>query len=226
MSRSQTAPTVTTVSEYAGQETVRVKATQLGNAYTDAQARRVVSEWQEFLAAGPSPIRELEFVSRTPRRLFEALGGQTQLHALNVKWGDYADLTPLIGMTELRTLYLRGASGVEDLTPLGGMVGVQDLQVEGLRRVHDLAPVGGMSGVTSLELGGDWMTPRTLHVASIGFLRQMPQLRQLLLHTLAVDDLDYSAILELPNLTSVRVMEVRGMRPSLADLRAQTPWSA
>jgi hypothetical protein len=218
-------PKVTRVSEYEGQAAVRIAATQLGTEYTAAQAKRVVTEWEAFFSAGPSPIRELEFVSRTPRRLFEALSGQTQLRSLNVKWGDFADLRPLTGMTELRTLRLRGASAVQDLRPLAGLVSVQDLQVEGLRRVSDLSPVGSMTGVTALELGGDWMTPRVLHVESFGFLRRMSQLRQLLLHTIAADDLDYTPILDLPNLTSVRVMETRGMRPSLAVLEAQTPWS-
>ena len=226
MNTPEATPTVTRVSEYEGQAAVRINATQLGTGYTDGQAKRVVKEWEEFFSAGTSPIRELEFVTRTPKRLFDALSGQTQLRLLNVKWGDYADLRPLTGMTQLRTLRLRGASAVQDLQPLAGLVSVQDLQVEGLRRVRDHSPVGSMTGVTALELGGNWMTPRVLHVWSFGFLREMPQLRRLLLHTIAADDLDYSTILDLPNLTSVRVMETRGMRPSLAVLKAQTPWSA
>ena len=59
-----------------GRGSVRVSATQLGTRYSAAAARRIVDEWVNFLAAGPSPIRELDFTSRTPRRLFEALGGQ------------------------------------------------------------------------------------------------------------------------------------------------------
>ena len=78
------------VSEYRG-AAVRVSATQLGTRYSAAAARRIVDEWVNFLAAGPSPIRELDFTSRTPRRLFEALGGQPQLRSLAVKWGDYSD---------------------------------------------------------------------------------------------------------------------------------------
>jgi hypothetical protein len=221
----EAAPKVTQVSEYEGQPAVRIAATQLGSAYTDAHAKRIVKEWVEFFAEGPSPIRELEFVSRTPRRLFEALRGQTQLRSLNVKWGDYEDLTPLTGMTQLRTLRLRGASAVQDLRPLAGFVGVEELQIEGLRRVRDLSPVASMTNVTALDLGGNWMTPRVAHVGSFGFLRKMPQLRELILHTIAADDLDYSAILDLPNLVSVRVMAVRGMRPSIAVLKAGTPWS-
>jgi hypothetical protein len=225
MIRPKTPPTVTQVSEYEGQSVVRVSATQLSGRYTDAQAKRVVKEWVEFFASGPSPIRELEFVTRTPKRLFESLRGQTQLRALNVKWGDYEDLTPLAGMTHLRTLRLRGASAVQDLQPLACLPGVEELQLEGLRRVRDLSPVANMTSVTALELGGNWMTPRVAHVESFGFLRKMPQLRELLLHTIAPDDLDYSAILDLPNLVSVRVMEVRGMRPSFAVLKSSTPWT-
>lgn len=83
-----------------------------------------------------------------------------------------------------------------------------------------------MNGVRDLELGGGGWSSRIAHVESLGFLRKMPQLRSLLLHTIAADDLDYEPVLALPNLTSVRVMEVRGMRPSIDVLKAGSPWSA
>lgn len=218
-------PKITRVDEYEGQSAVAIAATQLsGTGYTDSQARRIVKEWEEFFDAGPSSITDLQFLTRTPKRLFAALRGQTQLGSLKVKWGDYADLTVLTGMTVLKTLHLGGASAVEDLGPLSHMSTVQELSVEGLRRVSDLSPVAGMSSVSALELGGDWMSPRVAHVASFAFLRQMPQLRKLLLHTIAPDDLDYSPILELPNLEWVRAMQVSGMRPSFETLKANTPW--
>jgi hypothetical protein len=224
--RGRTNPrTITRLAEYWGEAQVVVEATQLGSDYSQSQARRIVDEWAEFFVSAPSPIRDLRFVSRTPKRLFEALRGQTQLEALAVKWGDYADLTPVAGMSHLRKLHLSGASAVEDLQPLGGLPCVEDLLLEGLRRIRDLSPIGDMSGVRNLELGGDWMTPRVVHVESFGFLRKMPQLRSLRLHSIAADDLDYAPVLELPNLTSVRVMEVRGMRPSIDVLKAETPWT-
>lgn len=216
---------ITTVAEYQGQSEVVISATQLGTDYSNSQARRVVKEWEDFFSSGPSPIRDLQFVTRTPKRLFEALRAQTQLRGLTVKWGDYEDLTALTGMTHLQKLHLRGASCVGDLHPLAALVGVQDLVLEGLSRVRDLSPLAGMTGVTDLEVGGNWMAPRDVRVESISFLRKMPQLRNLLLHTIRVDDLDYSAVLELPNLRSVRVMEVRGMRPSIDVLKSNTPWS-
>jgi hypothetical protein len=215
---------LTEVAEYQGESFVRVAATQLGTEYSAAAARRVVDDWVGFLSAGPSPIRELEFTTRTPRRLFEALAGQPQLRLLTVKWGDYSDLSPLTGLIELRHLALRGASGVHDLSPIGVLTYLESLAVEGFRQIPDLNPLASLQCLTSLELGGNWMTPRNAHVDSIEVLRQLPGLRRVHLHTLIVDDKNYSPLLALPNLTAVRFMKVRGMRPSFQELKARLPW--
>jgi hypothetical protein len=110
----------------------------------------------DYFSAGPSPIQELTFVTRTPKRLFEALRGQPQLKCLQLKWGDYEDLSALEGMQELRTLVLGGASSVRTLAPLARLHKVGTLSVDSLRHAHDLSPIGLMGGVTSLDLGGDW----------------------------------------------------------------------
>lgn len=220
-----TAQMITRVDEYAGEAEVVLLATQLEGRYSASQARRIVSEWVDFFSSGPSPIRDLRFVSRTPKRLFGALRGQTQLKALRLKWGDYEDLSALEDMHELRRLVLAGAASVRTLQPLASLHGVQTLSVDSLRYARDLSPIGAMASVTSLEVGGAWMSLRNAHVDSISFLRGMPQLRRLLLHTLIVDDLDYSPILDLPALDEVRVMRIRGMRPSYDELKAATPWS-
>ena len=69
------------------------------------------------------------------------------------------------------------------------------------------------------------MTPRIAHVDSISFLRQLPQLEGLLLHTIIVDDLDYTPLLALPRLKSARWMKARGMAPSHEHLKSVLPWS-
>lgn len=216
---------ITRLSEYAGEAQVVLAVTQLDGECSSSQARRVVAEWVEYLSAGPSPIQELRFVTRTPKRLFEALRGQPQLQTLRLKWGDYEDLSALEGMQQLRTLVLAGASSVRTLSPLASLQRVKTLSVDSLRHVHDLSPIGLMGGVSSLDLGGDWMTPRVAHVDSIAFLREMPKLRRLLLHTIIVDDLDYTPILAIPALQAVRVMAARGMRPEYEELKATLPWS-
>ena len=215
---------LTSVDEYAGERQVCVGATQLGLEFSRTQAQRIVAGWTDFLSAGPSPIEDLEFVSRTPKRLFDALAAQTQLRRLTLKWGDYEDLNVLTGMTGLLDLRLRGASSVRVLDPLAAMKSVEVLEIDSLRHARVLDPIGSMGSVRDLELGGDWMSPRVAHVDSIRFLHTMPQLERLRLHTLVVDDLDYSAILSLPRLRSVRAMKAKGMRPAYEVLKSTTAW--
>lgn len=219
-------PKVVEVREYGGEACVTLAATQLGSKYSDSRKRQIVDEWVEFFAAGPTPIRSLQFITRTPKRLFAALSQQTQLTSLGVKWGDYDDLGVLGAMSQLVALRLRGASGVRDFRPLGALPNVQALQVEGLRGLIDASPVGEMRSVTDLELGGDWMTPRNVRITSLAFLARMPQLQRLLLHTLIVDDLDYRPLLSLPDLKTVRVMATRGMTPTIEELVTGLPWEA
>lgn len=222
--RRQAIPLIVAVSDYEGQPSIRVSATQR-DELTASQASRLVAEWMEFFASGPSPIKELDFVTRTPKRLFESLASQTQLERLQVKWGDYDDLSVLGGMQQLTELMLQGASSVTSLEPLADLANVRRLVLEGLSRVSDLSPLARMASVVDLDIGGNWMAPKNVHVKSIRFLDNMPQLRELIVHTTIVDDHDYSPLLRLPNIEQVRVMKTRGMRPSFEELKAALPWS-
>ncbi|PWJ24337.1 hypothetical protein ATK17_0425 [Branchiibius hedensis] len=218
-------PILIEASEYEGQPAIVVACSQLGSRYTPARAKKIVEEWIELLG-GPMPLVDLEFTTRTPKRVFAALSGQPQLTRLAVKWGDYADLRPIAAMTQLRSLELRGASAVTDLRPLMGLDRLEVLAVEGFRSIAEPSPLVSLHGLRELELGGDWMTPRNGHIATIGFMRELRHLEELLLHTLIVDDLDYGPLLELPSLRAVRVMKVRGMRPNHDELRRRLPWKA
>lgn len=214
------------VVEYQGETSIALAATQLGSAYSETRKRQIIDGWVHFFESGPTPIRTLHFLTRTPKRLFAALPAQVQLTNLQVKWGDYDDLHVLSQMNGLVTLRLRGASGVRDLRPLAGLHAVETLQVEGLRGLVDAGPVGQMRSVTDLELGGNWTTPKNVRIKSAAFLTQMPQLRRLLLHTLIVDDLDYHPLFSLPHLQRVRVMATRGMSPPMEELIERLPWDA
>jgi len=218
-------PMMTEASEYDGQSEIAVSCTQLGTAYTARLAKKVVAEWVELLKS-PTPLTSLQFTSRTPKRLFAALAGQPQLLRLVVKWGDYEDLSPVASMTSLRHLELRGATAISNVAALASLTTLELLALEGFRSIEDLSPLGNLRALTDLEIGGAWMTPRNGHVSSIRFLTDLPQLEKVLLHTLVVDDLDYTPLLHLPRLRSVRVMKVRGMQPSHDELRRQLPWSA
>ncbi|MDE9364123.1 hypothetical protein PZ938_00750 [Luteipulveratus sp. YIM 133132] len=223
MKRGKT-PTLTEASEHPGQAAIAVSCTQLGAGYTASRAKRIIDEWIELLS-NPTPLVGLQFTTRTPKRLFAALAGQPRLTRLVVKWGDYADLSPMGSMTQMRHLELRGASVVTDLRPLATLTNLELFALEGFRTIQDPSPLGSMRNVTDLEIGGAWMTPRNGHIANIGFVRELQALEQVLLHTLVVDDLDYSPLLDLPKLRSVRAMKVRGMQPSASrgDERRSSP---
>lgn len=218
-------PVINEVSQYDGRSTARVSATQLGSRYTAAQARRVLAEWIDFFAAGPTPVRDLRFVSKTPKRLFAALSGQTQLKHLHVKWGDYDDLTALTRLTDLRMLTLGGASAVHSIEPLAALRQLTSLEIDYLLRVHDLSALAGLTQLRSLVVGGNWASFKNAHFDSLAFLRSMPQLQNLVLHTAVVDDGDYSPLLALPALQSIRVKAVPGMTPAIDQLKAALPWS-
>lgn len=217
-------PKLTEASEYAGQAAIHVACTQLGSSYTPTQARRAVAEWVDLLSGEPTAITDLQFLTRTPKRLFNALSGQTQLRRLVVKWGDYDDLTPLEGLQELRLLELGGASAVSQVGPLAALDKLRTLVLEGFRRIDDTMPLGHLVKLTDLELGGDWMSPRNAHVSSIGFLRELNQLEKVLLHTIVVEDRDYSPLLSLSRLKWVRAMATKGMEPSIDHLKRTLPW--
>jgi hypothetical protein len=212
------------VGEYAAEPSVMIAATQLGSAYPERRKRQIVDEWVEFFRSGPTPIRSLRFTTRTPKRLFDALSDQHQLTSLQVKWGDYDDLSVLSSLSQLHTLRLAGASKVRSLADLAGLQRVETLQVDGLQGHIDASPVGEMRAVKDLELGGDWIGPRNVRLQSVAFLAQMPQLERLLFHTLIVDDLDYTPLLALSNLKKVRVMAARGMTPTHDELMHSLPW--
>jgi hypothetical protein len=217
---------MTRPSEYAGERSLVVSATQLGDAYSASAARRVIDEWIEFFASGPSAVRELTFTTRTPARLFASLASQTQLETLRVKWGDYDDLAPLAEMSHLRELELRGASKVDRIDDIGGLTCLATLVIEGFRSIDDPSPLARLSQLKRLELGGNWMSSRNGHIPSLEFLNELGSLETLLLHTLIVDNKDYSPVLALRRLKKVRVMETRGMRPTIEELRSVLPWDA
>ena len=213
---------IRTVAEYDGQPAIRLGATQLDGDYTRSEATRILAEWCEFFQQ-PSPITELQFVSRTPKRLFAALAGQTQLRRLALKWGDYEDLGALAGMVHLETLVLGGASSVRTVEPLTVLRKLHTLRLESLRFAKDLSPLRRLTSVTDLEFGGDWQSPRNAHVESIAFLAEMPQLRSLVMQTLIVDDRDYSPLLGLSQLETLVLRKARGIKPNWEALMKAIP---
>lgn len=79
---------------------------------------------------------------------FAPLAALTSLYHLDLEDTNIDDLTPLDGLAELETLWLRDCEGVTDLTPLGGLRKLRKLYIRGVAPAIDLAPLVGLSKLT------------------------------------------------------------------------------
>lgn len=211
-------PVIRTADAYNGESAIFIEATQL---YVDRTlATRIVREWCEFFAAGPSPIEELGFVSRTPARLWNSLAGQTQLRLLHMKWGDYSDLSVLEQMRGLAELRLGSSPGVTSLEPLARLANLTTLELENTWRVRDYSPLGRIAGLRHLVVrSGD---SHAMRADSIAFLRELGELETLTWSPTVVS-LDYSPVLDLGRVKKIRLTAKRGMSPSMTDLEWSVP---
>lgn len=194
------------------------------HGFTDRQQARLLDDWSEFFAAGPTDIWDLAFPMRMPKRLFNSLATQTQLRRLAVSWGVYDDLTVLAGMSELLELELESATSVTTLEPLRPLTQLESLQVGGAWRVHDYSAVGALTNLRQLKLGGG--AEKRQHADSYEFLLNLRHLARLDL-SLVPDQLDYSPLL---GMTWVEEMDLwtleshrKRMTPSMIDLEWALP---
>lgn len=219
-SRGQLPRVVTELGDYDGEERLVLAPSQLyydevGRVIPASRRKRIVDEWCEFLAAGSTPIRYLYIASRAPKRLISALHGQTQLRGLEIKWGDYDDLSAVAGMPDLWRLVCRGASALGDLTPLPEAGALRVVELEDCRRLSDPSPLAGLTSVESLSI-----TIRSL--PTIAFLRGMTSLRSLALVARVLDE-DYTPLLDHRQLDELWIRKQRRMQPSLEELARHIP---
>lgn len=215
-------PTLSRASEYRGQPMIFVAATQ-NHRDSRREATARVDEWVELFSDRQLPLRFLEFTSRTPARLFNALRTQTSLEALVLKWGDYSDLSVLADMHELTALELRGASALTDLEPLRSLTQLRWLTLEGARQVTDLSPIASLIRLDTLEVGGGGFSDWRLPVSSLDFLRSLTELRHLHLHTLRLLNKNVSVLQSLTSLEQLDTMQLRETRPTPHEIVQALP---
>lgn len=209
--------------QYAGQTTVAVNVGYLEEITAHQQAK-VVDQWCEFFAAGPTGIGDLSFPMRMPKRLFDSLATQTQLRSLAVAWGVFDDLSPLQHMRRLVELELDSATSVTTLEPLRALRSLESLELGGSWRVSDYSAVGSLQDLRQLRLGGG--SEKRQHARSLEFLLQLRQLRQLSL-SLIPEGLDYSPLLAMTWVEEISVWTLethrKRMTPSMVDLEWALP---
>lgn len=183
-----------------------------------SEQRRILQEWIEFFASGPTRISELNLVSRVPQELLDALARQTQLRHLHVKWGPYSDLTPLKSLTKLKSLSLGGATRVADLTPLTSLDALRALAIDQPYSVHELGPLGELRSLRNLFYGnGSLGSDKVVTVNDLRWIRSLTNLRTLQLPGTRIPPPELEIVLELPRLTALSIPLRRSYRQKVLD---------
>lgn len=109
------------------------------------------------------------------------LSGSTELRHLSIYSGNITDLSPLAGLTKLRTLILSANSNLGDISVVRNMPDLRNLQLRHTK-VADLSPLRGLQNLRILWLD---RTP----VSDIGPLAETPTLWALELSRTKVTDI-------------------------------------
>lgn len=166
---------VHTSDEYDGSENCCIACTQLPYGYSDSERRRILKDWIHFLKNNPKTFRALHFNSHVPQRLFDAACCQENLVELRTKWGNYADLSGLAQLQELRYLCLGSFPGVMDLSHIAQKTELIVLYLENTKRILDYSPLQKLQKLQQLTISGP--TLGNIYMADIDFLLNMPNLR-------------------------------------------------
>lgn len=201
------------VSQYQGEKALTINCTQLGDSFTpqfktQSQKKRVLQEWCDFLTANPSAFEELSFGTRMPQTLFNAVCAQKNLKKLHVKWGVYPDISKLSNLQKLEFLHLGSGASVQSIEPIAMLSNLVALSVENFQKIHDYSAFAKLRKLESLSIEGDGLGPQYIHVESLNFLKQMPQLRFFNFRTARLASKDMSPILGLLNVEHI------SLRPS------------
>ncbi|MFJ5551609.1 NACHT domain-containing protein [Streptomyces sp. NPDC093225] len=112
------------------------------------------------VAAGFHELRALSVNCAVPQSL-KLLADLTELTSLWLSNADGLDFTLLRNFSQLHTVLVQGARD-PDLTPLGGLAELQFLSMTGSGRVTGLNDLSGLSSLTMLQLHGfdlrEWLT--------------------------------------------------------------------
>lgn len=193
------------VSEYNGQDKLTINCTQLGDSFTpqyktQKDKKRVVWEWCVFLEQNPTAFTELYFGTRMPQELFDAVCNQKQLKRLEIKWGDYKNISAIENLTNIELLHIGSGARVESIEPLSKLKNIVALSVENFQKITNYDDLARLKTLESLSIEGDGMGPQYIKIDHINFVKNLTQLRFFRLLTERLQNKDYTPILELKNL--------------------------
>lgn len=214
--------TVVEVSEYDGEKELVIACTQLGNDYKPKDKKRILNEWIELLIDKPNAFTKLNFCTRVPQELFDAICHQSNLVDLDIKWGAYADLSAIKNLKKLKFLYLGSGASVESIDPISCLSSLKGLYVENFKKVNNYDALQVLTELESLTICGDGTGPQYIKVDNIEFLKEMRQLKFFSFLTVRLSSGDYSPVLSLKNLEFLSLRSHRDVK-KIYDQLIQLP---
>jgi len=168
--------------EYNDEDKICVACTQLDGHHdylgiTAREKKWILNEWIDFFKSNPKELKALHFNSHVPKALFDAACCQENLQELRFKWGNYADLSALENLRNLKYLYIGSGASVQDITSLGKLKSLAVLHLVSFKKIEDYFPLTTLDNLEQLVIWGP-MLGRT-PVKDLEFLREMPNLRSI-----------------------------------------------
>lgn len=189
--------------EYCGQKHVRLACTQHG--VTPYQQRKITDSWAAFLQQGRPMLETVMFCTKLPQSVFDAVCCQENLTALWIKWCAAADLSRIIKLKNLKTLYIGLGTTITDLTPLGQLENLEVLRLGNVEKITDYSPLGKLTRLRTLEIdASDKLNSRMLHMQSDSFLQNLTRLEILNLCDVQVEERSFLFEENVGHIQSVR----------------------
>lgn len=214
---------VVEVSEYNGETELSIKCTQLGDEFTPEyktarEKKRVLHEWCDFLTNNTNAFSELTFGTRMPQELFDAVCSQRNLRKLYIKWGVYPDISKIANLENLEYLHIGSGASVQSIEPIAHLQNLVALSVTNFQKIDDYSILTNLKKLESLSIEGDSFGPGYIHVNSLDFLKDMPQLRFFSFLTARLKSKDYTPVLCMKNIEHLTLMSSKEVKAIYSDI--------
>ena len=166
--------------DYDGAETVKLTCTQ-HSGVSEYQQKQITSAWAKFLQKEQYPMKTVQFCTRTPKAIFEAICTQRSVTSLRFKWLAVSDISAIAQMKQLKALQIELGSSITDLSPIGELTELETLVLGSTVKITDYSLLGRLKNLKELvicsyptRVPGDVMT-----MESDAFLTELPDLHYL-----------------------------------------------
>lgn len=201
---------ITELTKYKGESEIILQCTQLSGyenpKYESAQVKKqVLNDWINFFINNPNSFTKIIFTSNTTQELLNAVCCQGNLKYLQIKSGNYSDISQIEKLSQLEYLSITSGSSIEDILPLSKLDSLIALKLWYFPKITDYSCLKHLKHLEALDIEGDGNSPRKTTIESLEFVTKLQNLRRFTWETINVKDKDYTPILSLSNLEALNI---------------------